>query len=106
MSKLTKPDTTESILAALGYTDPLIAARQHAHMILLGKLARYQAHLQQFEAQWNCSLAELRRRYEAQQEEDFAMDDAYLAWQWYHDAAATVTAQLQVLRDASAIQSV
>ncbi len=106
MSNLTKSDTTESILAALGYTDPLIAARQHARMILLGKLARYQAHLQQFEAHWNCSLAELRSRYEAQDEEIFEVDDAYLQWQWYHDAAARVTTQLEVLRDASTIQSV
>jgi len=35
--------TIESILAALGYPDPLTAARQQARMILLGCLARYQA---------------------------------------------------------------
>ncbi len=32
--------TTEAILASLGYPDPLVAARRHARMILLGRQAR------------------------------------------------------------------
>jgi len=51
-----KSYTTESILATLGYPDPLIAARQHARMILLGRLARYQAAIHQLEVKWGCTL--------------------------------------------------
>ena len=40
--------TTEEILTALGYPDALTAARQQARMMLLGRLARYQAVVQQF----------------------------------------------------------
>ena len=38
--------TVDSILKSLGYTDPVVAARQQARMILLGRLARYQAAVQ------------------------------------------------------------
>lgn len=94
-----KPYTTESILASLGYPDPLIAARQHARMILLGRLARYQAAIRQLEAKWGCTLEELRTRYTAQGSEDFEADDDYLQWQWYADAIETVNAQLAALTE-------
>jgi hypothetical protein len=89
--------TTESILAALGYPDPLLAARQQARMILLGRLARYQAAIRQIENLRGESLAELRVHYMAENREDFAADDAYLDWQWYHDAIETVEAQLAII---------
>jgi hypothetical protein len=94
-----KSYTTESILASLGYPDPLAAARQHARMILLGRLARYQAALRQFEVKWGCTLEELRARYTAEGREDFAADDDYLQWQWYADAADTVNAQLAAISE-------
>jgi hypothetical protein len=89
--------TTESILAALGYPDPLTAARQQARMLLLGRLARYQAAIGQIENQRGENLAELRAHYIAKNEEDFAADEAYLDWQWYHDAIETVEDQLAIL---------
>lgn len=67
--------TTEGILASLGYPDPLIAARQHACMILLGRQARYQVAMRQLEARWGCTLDGLRARYLAPDNEDFAADD-------------------------------
>lgn len=70
--------TAESVLASLGYSDPLEAARQYARIILLGRLAHYQAVLQQFEHKWKCTLADLRTRYEAKDEEDPIADDDYL----------------------------
>jgi hypothetical protein len=91
--------TTESILAALGYPDPLVAARQHARMILLGRLARYQATIRQLEVKWGCTFEELRTRSTAQGSEDFAADDDYLQWQWYADAVETVNAQLAALAE-------
>ena len=91
--------TTESILASLGYPDPLAAARQHARMILLGRLARYQAAIRQLEVKWGCTLEELRARYTAHGSEDFAADDDYLQWQWYADAIETVNAQLAALSE-------
>ncbi len=89
--------TTESILTSLGYPDPLVAARQQARMILLGRLARYQAAVQQLENRREFSLAELRERYETRNQEDFAADDNYLEWQWYSDAIEMVEAQLAVV---------
>ena len=60
MQTSTKSYTTGSVLAALGYPDPLVAARQQARMILLGRLARYQAAIQQLvsgTAPWrSCAL--------------------------------------------------
>ena len=97
METLTKFYTTESVLASLGYADPLVAARQQARMILLGRRSRYQSAIQQLEAQWGCSLAEMRTRYTAQGSEDFAADDDYLQWQWYSDALEIVKNQLDVI---------
>lgn len=99
MSTSVKSYTTESILASLGYSDPLVAARQHARMILLGRLARYQAAIRQLEVKWGCTLEELRAHYTAQGSEDFEADDDYLEWQWYADAVETVNAQLAVLSE-------
>ena len=91
--------TTESILASLGYPDPLAAARQHARMILLGRLARYQAAIRELEVKWGCTLEDLRARYTAQGSEDFEADDDYLQWQWYADAVETVNAQLAAISE-------
>ena len=91
------PYTIENILTTLGYPDPLAAARQQARMILLGRLAHYQAATQQLEARWDCTLEELRSRYTTQGSEDFAADDDYLQWQWYADAIKTVNAQLSAI---------
>jgi len=91
--------TVEGILASLGYPDPLIAARQQARMILLGRLARYQAAIRQLEVRWDCTLEELRARYTAQGSEDFAANDDYLQWQWYADASETVKAQLAAISE-------
>jgi len=90
--------TTEKILANLGYPDPLVAARQQARMILLGRQARYQAVLRELETRWGCTLDELRGRYLAPGREDFAADDDYMQWQWYADAAQAVEAQLTTVR--------
>lgn len=89
--------TTESVLAGLGYSDPLEAARQHARMILLGRLAHYQTLIAQFESRWGCSLEEMRRKYQLAGEENFASDDAYLDWQCYVDLANSIQQQLDVL---------
>jgi len=99
MNTSVKSFTTESILATLGYPDPLAAARQHARMILLGRLARYQAAIRQLEVKWDCTLEDLRSRYMAQGSEDFEADDDYLQWQWYADAIETVNAQLAAISD-------
>lgn len=89
--------TVDSILKSLGYTDPLMAARQQARMILLGKKARYQAEIQQLESKWGITLAEIRQTYAQEGQENFAADDDYLQWQWYADAIATIDSQLAVL---------
>ncbi|HID63284.1 MAG TPA: hypothetical protein EYP49_11175 [Anaerolineae bacterium] len=99
MSTSVKSCTTESILASLSYPDPLVAARQHARMILLGRPARYQAAIRQLEVKWGCTLEELRACYTAPGSEDFAADDDYLQWQWYADAVETVNAQLAALSE-------
>ncbi len=98
--KTTAAYTTENILATLGYPDPLVAARQHARMILLGRQARYQAMMRRLETRWGCKLDELRARYLAHEREDFAADDDYVQWQWYADAAQAVEAQLTTLASA------
>jgi len=95
----TQSHTIESILAALGYPDPLAAARQQARMILLGRLARYQAAIQELESRRGCTLAELRARYTAQGSEDFAVDDDYLQWQWYADAIEMIRDQLATIAE-------
>ncbi len=100
------PYTVEDVLTALGYPDPLAAARQQARMILLGRLAHYQVTIQQLEARWGCTLEDLRARYTAQGSEDFAADDDYLQWQWYADAIKTVNAQLAAISESGAYASV
>ena len=92
--------TAEGILASLGYPDPLVAARQHARMILLGRQARYQAAMRRLETRWGCTLGELRASYLARGSEDFAADDDYVQWQWYADAAQMIEAQLTALAGA------
>jgi hypothetical protein len=99
MQTTTQAYTTESILASLDYPDPLAAARQQARMILLGRLARYQAAIQQLQTRWNCTLEELRDRYTTQGSEDMAADDTYLQWQWYADAIETINTQLAVISE-------
>jgi len=68
-------------------------------MILLGRLARYQAAIRQLEVEWGCTLEDLRARYTAQGSEDFAADDDYLKWQWYADAVETINAQLVAISE-------
>lgn len=100
MHTTVSPYTARSVLTSLGYSDPWQVASQQARMVLLGRLARYQARIKQLEARWNCTLGELRVRYETQGAEDFAAEDDYLQWQWYADAIETINAQLLALRDA------
>jgi hypothetical protein len=71
-------------------------------VILLGRLARYQASLQQIQTKWGCTLDELRARYTALGSEDYTADDDddYLEWQWYADATDTINAQLTALSEA------
>ena len=92
--------TVDSILKSLGYIDPVTAAKQQARMILLGRLARYQAEMQALQSKWGLTLAQMRAKYEAVSEEDFAADDDYMQWQWYADAAADIESQLDVLKAA------
>ena len=99
MSTAAKSYTVESILASLGYPDPLVAACQYARMVLLGRLARYQAAMRQLEVQWSCTPAELRTCYTSQGSEDFSADDDYLQWQWYADAVETINDQLAALSE-------
>ena len=97
MSASERTSTTEQILASLGFSDPMEAARQQARMLLLGRLARYEAMIGQLEADCGRSLEELRRRYNAEGSEDFASDDCYVRLQWCRDALDTINAQLDSL---------
>ena len=94
-----KTYTAEGILTSLGYSDPMVAARQQARMILLGRRSRYQAEMKRLAEKWGCRLEELRERYLAQGHEDFDLDDDYLTWQWYADATETIDEQLAVLAE-------
>lgn len=96
MQTLAITNSAQDVFTALGYPDPLDAARQQARMILLGRLARYESRIKQIEARRG-SLENLRTQYLAQGREDFAADDAYLQWQWYEDAIEIVKAQLEII---------
>lgn len=89
--------TPETILTSLGFADPMMAARQQARLMLLGRLVRYQVNIQQLEKHWGCSLADLQLGYEAQ--EEFGLDDAYLEWKWYADGISMVKEQLRVISE-------
>jgi len=89
--------TVDSILKSLGYVDPMMAARQQARMILLGKKARYQAEIQKLESRWGLPLDQMRQKFEQEGAEDFAADDDYTQWQWYADAVEAIDSQLEVL---------
>lgn len=89
--------TVDSILKSLGYVDPMMAARQQARMILLGKKARYQAEIQQLAGKWGLTLTQMQQKYQQAGIEDFTADDDYIQWQWYADANAVIDAQLEVL---------
>jgi hypothetical protein len=98
MSTTAESLTINSILASLGYSDPVAAARQQARMILLGKLAHYQAVVQQLQSKWNCTLEELRERYLAECNEDWQADQDYLEWHWHADAIENIQSQLATLQ--------
>jgi len=89
--------TLEGILSSLGYADILTAASQQARMVLLGRLARYQAVVKQFEGKWHCTLQEMKNHYESINREDFEIDDDYLEWQWYIDAVKLIEGQIAFL---------
>jgi len=91
--------TVESILTALGYPDPLEAARQQARMILLGRLARYQAAIRELQNRRGCTLEELQALYTAEDSEDYAADEDYLEWQWYADAIQIIKDQLATITE-------
>lgn len=97
MTVATQLYTPQTILTSLGYADPMRAAHEHAYIMLLGRLARYQAMIQQLTSRWDCPLEELRERYELQGTEDFRADDDYVEWQWYDEAIKVVQAQLAVI---------
>ena len=78
----------------------MVAARQQARMILLGRRSRYQVEIQKMETKWNCALEEMHQRYTAQGSENFDADDDYVQWQWYADAIEALDAQLAVLAEA------
>ena len=88
--------TVDTIFKSLGYVDPMMAARQQARMVLLGRQARYQAEIQQLESKWG-TFSTLQQSYQQVGKEDFAADDAYLEWKWYADAMAAIDAQLETL---------
>jgi hypothetical protein len=91
--------TAQDVFSALGYADPMLAARQQARMLLLGRLAHYEAETQYLQAKWRCTLDEMRTRYEAGGTEDFQVDDDYQQWQWLTDAITTVKAQLNAVSE-------
>jgi hypothetical protein len=96
----TRSYTVDSILESLGYGDPMIAARQQARMILLGRQARYQVEIQQLEKKWGISLSEMQQKYQQEGVEDFAVDDDYLQGQWYAEAITAIVTQLDVINAA------
>lgn len=87
----------DSILKSLGYADPMMAARQQARMILLGRQARHQAEIQQLESKWGASLIQMKEKYETVSVEDFDADDDYLRWQWNFDKLKAIETQLEIL---------
>lgn len=89
--------TVDDILKSLGYPDPMMAARQQGRMVLYGRLARYQAAMQQLARKWGKSLAEMQQQYEQAGMEEFAADDDYVAWRWYDEAVQRIEAQLAAL---------
>lgn len=70
--------TVDEVLHQLGYPNTLAAAQQQARMMLLGRLARYQAEIKQMEVKWGSTLKEMRARYTAIGVEDFQADDDYI----------------------------
>ena len=100
MQTATQTYTTEKIFTALGYPDPMVAARQQARMILLGRRSRYQAEIQKIKGKWDCTLEEMRQHYTVRGSEDFDADDDYMQWQWHADAVKAIDDQLAVLAEA------
>ncbi|MCO6450545.1 MAG: hypothetical protein J5I90_07115 [Caldilineales bacterium] len=87
----------EQIISEIGYADPMDAAKEQARMVLLGRLARYEAEIARLANSWGMSFEEMAAGYQAANVEDFAADDAYLEWQWLRDAEATIRGQLAAL---------
>ena len=89
--------SVDSILKSLGYVDPMMAARQQARMILLGRHARYQAEIQRLKSKWGVSFIQMQQKYHQEGTEDFGVDDDYMQWQWYVDATKAIDSQLKIL---------
>ena len=87
----------EDIVVQLGFRSPMDAARQQARMLLLGRMARYEAEMQLLSAKTHVTLAEMKQRYEATGTEDFEADDDYLEWRWLDEAVTSTRAQLAAL---------
>ena len=89
--------TVQDVLTSLGFADPLVAARQQAQMILLGRLASYEAEVRQMEQKWGVPFEEIERRYNKVGYENPEVDDDYLTWRWFAEAAESVRSKLLVV---------
>ena len=75
--------------------------REHAILLSLSRLSRYEAECSSFQAKYGESFESFRDRVNAMvSEEDFDLEDDLMDWEFAHRAHAWWRSRLEELRDA------
>ena len=76
-------ETIRAVALDAGTKDEIDFLRQSAYWVILGKLAKYEAEMRQFESKYACTFEEFENRLHSQDDtEDFEAEDDYLDWRY------------------------
>ena len=91
--------TIAEILSKAGETEA-DALREHALLLSLSKVSRYEAECGRFRAKYGESLASLRERVgKMEEDEDFQVDDDLADWEYADTALTWWHSRVEGLRD-------
>lgn len=95
--------TMAQVLSVGGFATPETAAWEVSLTIALAKISRYERECAQLQQKYHCSLQSLRERVERMiGEEDSALDDDLMDWEFADQALAGWKRRVEVLRRAIA----
>lgn len=93
--------TMSQVLSVSGFATPEAAAWEVSLTVALAKISRYERECATFQQKYHCSLQALRARSEGMiGEEDSALDDDLMDWEFVALALAKWQKQAEVLRRA------
>jgi len=94
-------ETSEAILAQLGFKDLKSFVKNQALLLILAKIDKYQAEDKLFETKYKMDFDEFRRNIEnLKNQEVFKHDDDYLDWRYARESLERLKTQKQALEHA------